>query len=80
MTKDLVLQRIHDTGIIPVLRAKSAREAIQLADAIAAGGVSILEVTMTVPGAIDVIRQIVEHSAGGIIVGAGTVLDPVTEY
>ena len=63
MTKNLVLRRIRETGIIPVLRAKSAREAIQLADAIAAGGVSILEVTMTVPGAVDIIRQIAERAA-----------------
>ena len=73
-----MLQRIHSTGIIPVLRAKSAPEAILLADAITAGGVAILEVTMTVPGAIDVIRQLSEHSAGSILVGAGTVMDPDT--
>jgi 2-dehydro-3-deoxyphosphogluconate aldolase / (4S)-4-hydroxy-2-oxoglutarate aldolase len=78
MDKELVLQRIHEIGLIPVLRARSATEALQLADAIAAGGVSVLEVTMTVPGAVDVIRQIVEHSGDRILVGAGTVMDPET--
>jgi 2-dehydro-3-deoxyphosphogluconate aldolase/(4S)-4-hydroxy-2-oxoglutarate aldolase len=78
MDKELVLQRIHEIGLIPVLRAQSATEALQLADAIAAGGVAVLEVTMTVPGALDVIRQIVEQSGDRILVGAGTVMDPET--
>jgi len=78
MDKEQVLQRIHEVGLIPVLRAQSATEALQLADAIAAGGLPVLEVTMTVPGAVDVIRQIVEHSGDRILVGAGTVMDPET--
>lgn len=78
MDKEQVLQRIHQIGLIPVLRAQSATEALQLADAIAAGGVSVLEVTMTVPGAVHVIRQIVEHSGDRMLVGAGTVMDPET--
>ena len=77
-TKSEVLQRIHEVGLVPVLRAKSAAEAIQLADAITAGGIPVVEVTMTVPGALDVIREIVEHSGHRILVGAGTVLDPET--
>lgn len=76
--KAQVLERIHEIGLVPVLRATSAAEALQLADAIAAGGVPILEVTMTVPGALDVIRQIVENSGDRILVGAGTVMDPDT--
>jgi 2-dehydro-3-deoxyphosphogluconate aldolase/(4S)-4-hydroxy-2-oxoglutarate aldolase len=78
MQKSHVLQRIHDIGLVPVLRANSAAEALRLAEAIAAGGVPILEVTMTVPGAIDVIRQIVESSGDRILVGAGTVMNPAT--
>jgi 2-dehydro-3-deoxyphosphogluconate aldolase / (4S)-4-hydroxy-2-oxoglutarate aldolase len=78
MDKDQVLQRIHEVGLIPVLRAQSAAEALQLADAISAGGVPVLEVTMTVPGAVDVIRQIVEHAGDRILVGAGTVMNPET--
>ncbi len=78
MDKQRVLQKIREVGLVPVLRAKSAAEAIQLADAIAAGGVTVLEVTMTVPGAVEVIRQIVAHSGDRILVGAGTVLDPET--
>jgi 2-dehydro-3-deoxyphosphogluconate aldolase/(4S)-4-hydroxy-2-oxoglutarate aldolase len=78
MDKEQVLQRIHEIGLIPVLRAQTATEALQLAAAIAAGGVPVLEVTMTVPGAVDVIRQIVEHSGDRMLVGAGTVMDPET--
>jgi 2-dehydro-3-deoxyphosphogluconate aldolase/(4S)-4-hydroxy-2-oxoglutarate aldolase len=77
-TKAEVLQRIHEVGLMPVLRARSATEAIQLADAITAGGIPVVEVTMTVPGALEVIRQIVEHSGERTLVGAGTVLDPET--
>jgi 2-dehydro-3-deoxyphosphogluconate aldolase / (4S)-4-hydroxy-2-oxoglutarate aldolase len=76
--KAQVLARIHGIGLIPVLRASSTAQAFGLADAIAAGGVPILEVTMTVPGAIEVIRQIVGRSGDRTLVGAGTVMDPET--
>jgi 2-dehydro-3-deoxyphosphogluconate aldolase/(4S)-4-hydroxy-2-oxoglutarate aldolase len=70
-----VLERIRSIGLIPVIRARSADEAAQAADAIQAGGVSILEITMTVPGAVDVIREMAGRG-GDAVVGAGTVLDP----
>lgn len=60
------------------MRAPSAEVAIAAAAAIEAGGVSVLEVTMTVPGAIDVIREVVKSSGDRVLVGAGTVLDPET--
>jgi 2-dehydro-3-deoxyphosphogluconate aldolase/(4S)-4-hydroxy-2-oxoglutarate aldolase len=78
MKKEDVLKRIQEIGILPVLRAKSIDEALALADAIEAGGVTALEVTMTVPGAIDVIRQLVQKTQGRILIGAGTVLDAET--
>lgn len=76
--KTLVLNKIHDIGLVPVLRARSADEAIAIAAAIEAGGVPVLEVTMTVPGALEVIRRITDHAGDRILVGAGTVLDPET--
>src|ERR1041384_1868092 len=76
MTKLEVIQRIRDIGVIPVVRASSAEEAIQVVDAIKAGGVSLLEITMTVPGAIQVIEQLAKRFGDEAIVGAGTVLDP----
>jgi len=76
MTKAEILQRIRDIGIIPVVRASSADEAIQVVDAIRAGGVSLLEITMTVPGAVQVIETLTKQFGDEAIVGAGTVLDP----
>jgi 2-dehydro-3-deoxyphosphogluconate aldolase / (4S)-4-hydroxy-2-oxoglutarate aldolase len=75
MSKDDILSRIHTVGIMPVLRATSAQLAISAAGAIEAGGVNVLEVTMTVPGAIGVIEAVVKNSPQ-VLVGAGTVLDP----
>jgi len=73
--KDAVLRRMIDVGIVPVLRASSAEEAIAVADAIVAGGIDILEITMTVPGAVHVIADVVRRYGDRLLVGAGTVLD-----
>ncbi|WP_419803841.1 bifunctional 4-hydroxy-2-oxoglutarate aldolase/2-dehydro-3-deoxy-phosphogluconate aldolase [Terriglobus sp.] len=77
MQKSDVLKRMQQTGLVPVLRGSSTREALAIARAIAAGGVNVLEVTMTVPGALEVIRTLVREEPQ-ILVGAGTVLDPET--
>ena len=78
MNKTDVLQRIRDTGLIPVVRAESADQAMRAVEAIKAGGVDVLEVTMTVPGAINVIEQLAKAYGGDALIGAGTVLDPAT--
>jgi 2-dehydro-3-deoxyphosphogluconate aldolase / (4S)-4-hydroxy-2-oxoglutarate aldolase len=78
MDKSKIMQHMHELGLVPVLRASSAQEAIAIADAIMAGGVNILEVTMTVPGAIRVIEQLANHHGEKLLLGAGTVLDPET--
>ena len=78
MTREEVLQQIRKVALVPVLRATSAELAIKAAAAIEAGGVSLLEVTMTVPGAIDVISAVIKSSQGRVVVGAGTVLDSET--
>ena len=78
MNKEDVLQTIRDTGIIPVVRAQSADEAMRAIDAIRAGGVSLLEITMTVPGAVGVIEQVSRRYGSEALVGAGTVLDGET--
>jgi 2-dehydro-3-deoxyphosphogluconate aldolase/(4S)-4-hydroxy-2-oxoglutarate aldolase len=75
MTRDAVVRRMTDVGIVPVLRASSADEAIAVADAVAAGGIDVLEITMTVPGAVQVIAQVVRRYGERVLVGAGTVLD-----
>jgi 2-dehydro-3-deoxyphosphogluconate aldolase / (4S)-4-hydroxy-2-oxoglutarate aldolase len=78
MTREQILQQIKKVGVVPVLRAPSAEIAVAAAQAIEKGGVPVVEVTMTVPGAIDVIREMVKSSQGRVLVGAGTVLDPET--
>ena len=75
MNKQLVRQRILDIGIIPVVRASSQREAHIAAEAVCKGGIPIVEITMTCPGAIDVIRELARSAGSEILIGAGTVLN-----
>jgi 2-dehydro-3-deoxyphosphogluconate aldolase/(4S)-4-hydroxy-2-oxoglutarate aldolase len=74
MSKEEVRQKILDIGIVPVIRASSARKAIAAAEAILAGGIPVLEITMTVPGALDAIRELAHHKQSDLLLGAGTVL------
>ena len=78
MTKDRVRQQILDVGIVPVVRAASPQQAILAAEAVAAGGIPIVEITMTVPGAIEVIAQLTQSIGSQVLIGAGTVLDAAT--
>ena len=78
MKKSEVIQRIIEIGVVPVVRANSADEAMQAIDAIREGGVPILEITMTVPGAIKVMEQVADKFGDEVVLGAGTVLDPET--
>lgn len=78
MTKERVLQHIRDLGLIPVVRAASDDEAMRAVDAIREGGVDVLEITMTVPGAVRVIEQLADRYGDQVLVGAGTVLDAET--
>lgn len=74
-----VLQKIMDCGLVAVVRADNAEQAIKIADACIAGGVAGIEITFTVPGAVDVIKALADrYKSGEIIIGAGTVLDPET--
>jgi 2-dehydro-3-deoxyphosphogluconate aldolase/(4S)-4-hydroxy-2-oxoglutarate aldolase len=77
MDKAKVLAELKAIGLVPVLRAESIDQALALAAAIAAGGVTVLEITMTVPGAMQVMRKLAE-TRPDILIGAGTVLDPET--
>jgi len=74
MTIEEVIKKIGEVGIIPVVRAASVDEALQAVEAVCAGGISVVEITMTVPDAPEVIRQVVRHHAGKVMTGAGTVL------
>jgi len=78
MNKQQVGTRILEVGIVPVVRASSPREAFVAADAVRQGGIPIVEITMTVPGAIDVIRELAKSNDPKVLIGAGTVLDAET--
>ncbi|MDQ3685696.1 MAG: 2-dehydro-3-deoxyphosphogluconate aldolase, partial [Acidobacteriota bacterium] len=78
MNKTEIMGRIREVGIVPVIRAKSADEAMRAVDAIREGGVTVLEVTMTVPGAVRVIEEVAARYGSEVVVGAGTVLDAET--
>jgi 2-dehydro-3-deoxyphosphogluconate aldolase/(4S)-4-hydroxy-2-oxoglutarate aldolase len=77
MTRDQVRERIRAVGIIPAVRVATAEEARFAVEAIAGGGIPIVEITMTVRGALEVIADLVA-SETELIVGAGTVLDVET--
>jgi len=70
MNKAEIIQTIRDIGIIPVVRASSPEEAVQVVEAIMAGGLPVLEITMTVPGAVRVIKELVKRFDDAIV-GAG---------
>jgi 2-dehydro-3-deoxyphosphogluconate aldolase/(4S)-4-hydroxy-2-oxoglutarate aldolase len=78
MEKREVLNRMINEGLIPVIRVSAAKEAIDVADAIKEGGVSLIEITMSVQGAIDVIKELTQKYKDDIIMGAGTILDSET--
>jgi 2-dehydro-3-deoxyphosphogluconate aldolase/(4S)-4-hydroxy-2-oxoglutarate aldolase len=78
MKKGEILRRINEIGIVPVVRANSIDEALRAVAAIKDGGVPVLEITMTVPGALRVIEEVGARYGEDVLVGAGTVLDPET--
>jgi 2-dehydro-3-deoxyphosphogluconate aldolase/(4S)-4-hydroxy-2-oxoglutarate aldolase len=75
MDKQQVRDRIIEIGIVPVVRASSPAEARMAAEAVCEGGIPIVEITMTVPGAVEVIRELAKNSASNVLIGAGTVLN-----
>src|SRR5580692_13049172 len=73
MTIEDVIRRIGEIGIVPVVRAASVEDATRAVEAICAGGIPILEITMTVPNATSVIRHVVREHGNAALIGAGTV-------
>lgn len=79
MNKNDVLKKITDCGVVAVVRAENIEKAMRIADACAKGGIAAIEITFTIPGAVDVIKALADvYSNGEILIGAGTVLDPET--
>jgi 2-dehydro-3-deoxyphosphogluconate aldolase/(4S)-4-hydroxy-2-oxoglutarate aldolase len=77
MEKRQVVERVRELGLVPVIRAQSPDEASRAIEAIRAGGIDVIEITMTVPGAIPLITEIARRFPDAIV-GAGTVLDADT--
>ena len=77
-SRNETLHIIREVGVVPVVRAESKEEALKIVQAILAGGVNILEITMTVPGAIQVMERLADEFGDKVLLGAGTVLDAET--
>jgi 2-dehydro-3-deoxyphosphogluconate aldolase / (4S)-4-hydroxy-2-oxoglutarate aldolase len=73
MTIEEVSRRIEEVGIVPVVRAATVEEANRAIEAILAGGIPVVEITMTVPNAIAVIREVAKQHGNDVLIGAGTV-------
>ncbi|MCL4394075.1 MAG: bifunctional 4-hydroxy-2-oxoglutarate aldolase/2-dehydro-3-deoxy-phosphogluconate aldolase [Chloroflexi bacterium] len=78
MNKDEQLQFMLEHGIVAIVRIKEPSELVRVAQAIQAGGVRVIEFTMTTPNALDAIRELAAQWGERILLGAGTVLDPET--
>jgi 2-dehydro-3-deoxyphosphogluconate aldolase/(4S)-4-hydroxy-2-oxoglutarate aldolase len=78
MSRAETTARIERDGIVAVIRLERAASLPRVVQALTAGGVRAIEVTMTVPGAIESIRQLASNGPGDVLLGAGTVLDAET--
>ena len=78
MTKLEQMQRIEACGIVAIIRANSSAELIEVVAAIKEGGVDVIEVTMTTPGALQVISDVSDKYGDEVLVGVGSVLDAET--
>lgn len=73
MNIDAAVSKIHEIGIVPVVRAANVEEARKAVDAIHSGGIPIIEITMTVPNAPAMIQELARHYGNRVLTGAGTV-------
>lgn len=78
MSKEKDLQRIVDCGVVAIVRFDRSEELVEAARAIKAGGVDVIEFTMTTPNALNIIAASAEEFGEEVLLGAGTVLDPET--
>lgn len=74
-----IVKELMECGVIAVIRGENKEEAVKIIDAVKEGGIRALEITMTVPGAVDIIKELSEiYKDENLLIGAGTVLDPET--
>lgn len=78
MSKEAHLQHVLECGLVAVVRSPDSQQLVEVVRALADGGVTVAEITMTVPNALDVLRQVRQQLGDRVLLGAGTVLDPET--
>jgi 2-dehydro-3-deoxyphosphogluconate aldolase / (4S)-4-hydroxy-2-oxoglutarate aldolase len=78
MSREAILGRILDGGIIAVVRAETGEQLVKVVGVLAEEGVTAAEITFTAPDALDVIRRVRRELGAAVVLGAGTVLDPET--
>jgi 2-dehydro-3-deoxyphosphogluconate aldolase/(4S)-4-hydroxy-2-oxoglutarate aldolase len=78
MSKETQLRQVLDCGIVAVVRAPDSRRLVEVVRALADGGVTVVEITMTVPDALAVVREVRRELGDRVLLGAGTILDPET--
>lgn len=78
MRRQETLKKIEDSGVIAVIRLSDVKKLEKIIESLAKGGMSALEITMTTPGALDIMKELSQNNTSGFLIGAGTVLDPET--
>lgn len=78
MSKEDQLRQVLDTGIVAVVRSQDSQQLVEVVRALADGGVTVVEITMSVPGALDVVKAVRSALGDRVLLGAGTILDPET--
>src|ERR1700680_3723734 len=78
MSKETHLRRVLDCGIVAVVRSQDSQQLVETVRALADGGVTVVEITMSVPRALDVVKAVRAARGDRVLLGAGTILDPET--
>jgi 2-dehydro-3-deoxyphosphogluconate aldolase/(4S)-4-hydroxy-2-oxoglutarate aldolase len=78
MKRSEILSRIIESGVVAVIRLKDTNRLLKVIEAVRQGGVKCIEITMTVPGAVEIIRQLSSAVPPDVLIGAGTVIDEAT--
>ena len=78
MSREMMMQRVLDCGVVAVVRANDGSQLVEVCRALADGGIDVAEITFTVPDAIDVLKAVKRELGNRILLGAGTILDPET--
>ncbi|AZV56161.1 bifunctional 4-hydroxy-2-oxoglutarate aldolase/2-dehydro-3-deoxy-phosphogluconate aldolase [Clostridium sp. AWRP] len=79
MNRVRAIMKLAQEGVVAVIRADSKEQGLKIVGAVKKGGIKMLEITMTVPGVIDIIKELAEHYKNeDVVIGAGTVLDAET--